>query len=201
MATTFRERVRQQLRDAIMDTARDITVTHGWRAVRMGDVAAAVGVSRQTLYAEFQNKDALADAVAMREVEQLLVKLGVELAGQRGGLRDALIGGITMVLDEARANPLLHAALTAARPSDEGLLPVLTNRGAPILAAAKTTITEFAHQRFPGLDLAQLDSTIDSLIRLVISHLVLRLDPVEVIADRLATLVERSLGASSPAPA
>ncbi|MGQ5228634.1 helix-turn-helix domain-containing protein, partial [Streptomyces sp. yara] len=38
-----------------------------WSAVRMVDVAAAAGVSRQTLYNEFGSKDGLARALVRRE--------------------------------------------------------------------------------------------------------------------------------------
>ena len=46
-------------RDALLDAAYDVVVAGDWQSARMVDVAAAAGVSRQTLYNEFGSKDAL----------------------------------------------------------------------------------------------------------------------------------------------
>lgn len=194
MSTTFRERIREQLHTAILDAAREQAVERGWRNVRMGDVATAVGVSRQTLYAEFQNKDTLAEAVAVRELQHLLVSLSNELGGLGGGLYDVVRAGVLFVLDEAASNPVLHAALTGARPADNELLPLLLKSVEPIIAAAQAILASFALERFPELDSAALDLGIESLVRLVVSYLVLPVHPHEEIADRVATVTVRVTG-------
>ena len=192
--TTFRERVREQLRTAILDAARGQAVERGWRYVRMGDVAAAVGVSRQTLYAEFQSKDRLAEALAMRELERLLAALSGELAGFDGNLDDVIRAGVVFVLEQADANPMLHAALTGARPADNELLPLLLQRIEPVVAAAHEILLAFARERFPDLPAGELAVAIDALVRLVVSYVVLPVHPREEIAARVATVIVRSLG-------
>ena len=198
VGTTFRERIREQLHTAILDAAREQAVERGWRNVRMGDVAAAVGVSRQTLYAEFQNKDTLAEAVAVRELLHLLSSLSAELDGLSGSLYDVVRAGVRFVLDEAAANPVLHAALTGARPADNELLPLLLKSVEPIITAAQEILTSFAVGRFPELDAAALDLGVESLIRLVVSYLVLPVHPHEVIAERVATATVRVAGLAGP---
>jgi len=192
--SSFRERVREQLHAAILDAAREQAVERGWRYVRMGDVAAAVGISRQTVYAEFQNKDKLAEALAIRELEQLLVSLSKELTEFDGTLYDVIRAGVVFVLGQADANPMLHAALTGARPADDELLPLLLHRVEPIPVAAYQVIMAFATQRFPDLDAGELSIAIDALIRLVVSHLVLPAYPHEQAAERVATVIVRSVG-------
>src|SRR3954467_6796789 len=59
-------------RDALLAAAYDAAVSGDWARTRMLDVARAAGVSRQTLYNEFGSKDALAQAMAMREIEQFI---------------------------------------------------------------------------------------------------------------------------------
>ena len=194
MATAFRERVREQLRTAILDAAREQAVGRGWRHVRMGDVAAAVGVSRQTVYAEFQNKETLAEALAIRELQQLLTSLSNELDEFDGTPYDVIRAGVLFVLGQAEANPMLHAALTGIRPADNDLLPLLLQRVEPIVVAAHQILLTFARGRFADLDPDELSIGIDALIRLVVSYLVLPVHPPEEIAQRVATVIVRSLG-------
>jgi AcrR family transcriptional regulator len=196
VSTSFRERVREQLHAAILEAAREQAVERGWRNVRMGDVAAAVGVSRQTLYAEFQNKDTLAEALAVHELQQLLAALAGELNEFDGNLYDVIRAGVVYVLEQAEANPMLHATLTGARPADNELLPLLLKSVEPIVRAAHEILVSFASGRFPELDPDELALGIDALIRLVVSYLVLPVYSHEEIGRRVATLIVRSVGLS-----
>ncbi|MEH6379323.1 helix-turn-helix domain-containing protein, partial [Streptomyces sp. KLMMK] len=65
-------------RELLLDAAFAALRTRPWNGVRMVDVAAAAGVSRQTLYNEFGSKDGLARALVRREAETFLA--GVERA-------------------------------------------------------------------------------------------------------------------------
>lgn len=193
-APTFRERVREQLRVAILDAAREHAVERGWRNVRMGDVATTVGVSRQTVYSEFTNKDTLAEAVALRELQDLLAALSDELDLLDGSLHDVIRDGVAFVLRAAEANPVLHAALTGQRPADTELLPLLLKTVEPILGAAQDVLVRFARGRFPDLPFDDLELAVDSLVRLVVSHLVLPVQPPVETGRRVATVITRTLG-------
>ncbi len=59
-------------RESLLDAAYKALTTRAWAAVRMVDVAAAAGVSRQTLYNEFGSKEGLARALVSRETERYL---------------------------------------------------------------------------------------------------------------------------------
>ncbi|MEV8551314.1 TetR/AcrR family transcriptional regulator [Streptomyces glaucescens] len=65
-------------RESLLDSAYAALARRPWPAVRMVDVAAAAGVSRQTLYNEFGGKDGLARALLRREADAYLA--GVERA-------------------------------------------------------------------------------------------------------------------------
>ena len=41
---------RARLRELALDAAREVVLDRGWSAVRMGSIATAVGISRQSLY-------------------------------------------------------------------------------------------------------------------------------------------------------
>ncbi len=57
----------QRLLDAATEAVRGGL---SWDRLRMADVARQAGVSRQTLYYEFGSRDALAQAVALREAQR-----------------------------------------------------------------------------------------------------------------------------------
>ncbi|UQI47994.1 TetR/AcrR family transcriptional regulator [Streptomyces sp. HU2014] len=133
-------------RELLLDAAFAALGSRPWSGVRMVDVAAAAGVSRQTLYNEFGSKDGLARALVRRETEAFLAGVVRALAGPGPGA-DAgarCAAGAVWILRTARVNPLVRAALTgcrgdrvpaAAAPADPA------RRAAPGSAAARATPT------------------------------------------------------------
>jgi AcrR family transcriptional regulator len=71
MAGTLRERRRQMLRDEILQAAQALIAEKGFGAMSMDELAAAVGISKPTLYDHFASKDALVVAAATRDMRQL----------------------------------------------------------------------------------------------------------------------------------
>ncbi|MGW7055171.1 TetR/AcrR family transcriptional regulator [Streptomyces sp. NPDC054887] len=69
-------------REALLDAAFTALAHRPWSGVRMVDVAAAAGVSRQTLYNEFGTKDGLARALVRREADGYLAGVERVLAGR-----------------------------------------------------------------------------------------------------------------------
>ncbi|MCS0634374.1 TetR/AcrR family transcriptional regulator [Streptomyces sp. LP05-1] len=59
-------------REALLDAALTALAVRPWPAVRMVEIAAAAGVSRQTLYNEFGSKEGLARALVVREADAWL---------------------------------------------------------------------------------------------------------------------------------
>ncbi|MFG3494956.1 TetR/AcrR family transcriptional regulator [Streptomyces sp. NPDC047928] len=108
-------------REALLDAALAALGDLPWTAVRMVDVAAAAGVSRQTLYNEFGSKDGLARALVRREADTCLRGVDRALAGQAAAHRpgagppdagDRLVAVAEWLVGAARARPLLRALLT-----------------------------------------------------------------------------------------
>lgn len=93
-------------RESLLDAAYTALARRPWSGVRMVDVAAVAGVSRQTLYNEFGSKEGLARALVRREADAYLA--GVDRALREGGL-DAVA---EWTVASARRNPLVRAALT-----------------------------------------------------------------------------------------
>jgi AcrR family transcriptional regulator len=184
----FRDAARQRLRDGIVDAARAQTIANGWDCVRMGEVAAASGVSRQTVYNEFGTKAGLAEALARREIDRFVGDVRDRLDEHGGDVRAGAYAAIAHTLVTAADNPLLKAILTSARGGSDALLPYLTTRSELVLSEATGALREWARVHLPAADPARLDFAADTIVRLVVSHIVLPQAPPEQTARALADL-------------
>ncbi|MGY4771960.1 TetR/AcrR family transcriptional regulator [Kribbella sp. CWNU-51] len=79
-----RERAREERRDLIVRTARDLAETEGWESVTTRRLAEAVDYSQPVLYGHFKNMDAIAAAVALEGFTELAAALrAARLSGER----------------------------------------------------------------------------------------------------------------------
>ncbi|MEV8510380.1 TetR family transcriptional regulator [Actinoplanes sp. NPDC051475] len=192
-APSFRETSRARLRESLIVAARELTVAHGWNNVRMADVARQAGVSRQTLYNEYDSRAGLAEGVAVREIHLFVTGVREQLFAHGADVRAAARAAILYALEEAERNPLVRAILTSARGGADELLPYLTTRSDVVLQAAGEVIREWAGAHGHDADAAALDIASDSIVRLAVSHIMLpRSSPPES-ADMLADVFARLL--------
>jgi AcrR family transcriptional regulator len=179
-------------RDALLDAAYDAAVSGDWARTRMLDVARSAGVSRQTLYNEFGSKDALAQAMAMREIELFIE--GTERALDESHPDDpmqAVAAAALYTLQQAADNPLLKAALT---DDTSGLLSFLTTRGEPAIAAARASFERYYSTHWPTLPSDAVALAAETIVRLTISYLTVPYDgPAEDVATRLSDLARKLL--------
>jgi len=98
-------------RESLLEAAYTALARRPWSAVRMVDVAAVAGVSRQTLYNEFGSKEGLARALVRREADGYLA--GVERAlATHAEPRERLAATAEWTASAARGNVLVRAMLT-----------------------------------------------------------------------------------------
>ncbi|MCG5472740.1 TetR family transcriptional regulator [Micromonospora sp. LAH09] len=187
---------RQRLRDTIVDAARARTIAAGWDAVRMGGVATTAGVSRQTVYNEFGSKAGLAEALARREVDRFVGDVRAHLLAHGSDVRAGAYAAIAHTLATAADNPLVKAILSSARGGSEELLPYLTTRAEVVLTEASGALIEWAGDHLPGADQAALAFAADTIVRLVVSHIVLPRSPIDQTATALADLAVRLFSAA-----
>ncbi|MGZ0151696.1 TetR/AcrR family transcriptional regulator [Kribbella sp. WER1] len=100
-----RERAREERRELILRTARDLAEADGWDAVTTRRLAEAVDYSQPVLYGHFKNMNAIADAVALQGISELTDVL--RRARESGGLR-ALAHAY---LDYAAEHPAVYEAM------------------------------------------------------------------------------------------
>ncbi|MFG3557984.1 TetR family transcriptional regulator [Micromonospora sp. NPDC047557] len=191
---------RQRLRDTIVDAARARTIAAGWDAVRMGGVATTAGVSRQTVYNEFGSKAGLAEALARREVDRFVGDVREALLAHGADVRAGAYAAIAHTLATAADNPLVKAILTSARGGSDELLPYLTTRAEVVLSEASSALIEWAGDHLPGVDQEALAFAADTIVRLVVSHIVLPRSPIDQTATALADLAVHLFTAAATRP-
>ncbi|ANB08457.1 TetR family transcriptional regulator [Streptomyces ambofaciens] len=128
-------------RESLLDAAYTALARRPWAAVRMVDVAAAAGVSRQTLYNEFGSKDGLARALVRREADGYLAGVDRALSDGPGDPRERLAATAEWTTSAARENVLVRAMLTGCWNER---LP------APALTAVPSTSAVPAQRRADG---------------------------------------------------
>lgn len=171
-------------RESLLAAAFDALGDRPWAEVRMVEVAAAAGVSRQTLYNEFHSKDGLVKALIRREAEHYLAGLdrALALAARDGGdPGECFAAAAGWTLRGARRSPLVRAALTGRRIEGSPLPDLVT----PL----HTHTADALMSGFPGLRAADVAWACEAAIRLTLSYLIAPAPTDEVACLRVARLV------------
>jgi AcrR family transcriptional regulator len=183
------------IRERLVHSAAGMVSEGTWSEVTMSKVATRAGVSRQTLYNEFGNKESLAQAIVLRELGRFLDVVEEELDGS-SDIVTALRETCTRVFELAVENPLLHAVLSSTHGSGAELLPYLTTQSEVLLTAAIDVVSQRIRDHYPDLGLAdeQLEVAVNAIVRLVLSYVMRPEKAPSAMADDLAWLASRLLG-------
>lgn len=178
--------------ERILAVAAEMTAEIGWSGVTMSALAERAGVSRQTVYNEWGNRDRLAQAMVLRELGTFLDRVDAGFDAHPDDLGAGTQAAIANVLDLARTNPLLAAIVTATHGAETELVPLLTTRADTVITVASERVRARL-VGYPGVDTAALETTVDLLVRTVLSHVMQPgTDPGDI-ADGLSRAVARLL--------
>ncbi|MGV0838378.1 TetR/AcrR family transcriptional regulator [Mycolicibacterium thermoresistibile] len=120
--------------ERILDAALRQFELLGIRRSTVEDITRRSGLARVTLYRHFSSKDAIVEAVLLRELERFLADLAAE-AGRYPEAEDKLVEGFVFTLNTLRAHALLQRLL-ATEP--EAVLPFLTVEGDGVIKTASS---------------------------------------------------------------
>jgi AcrR family transcriptional regulator len=172
------------VRTQLMVAALDAATVHGITKLSMGDVARTAGLSRQTLYRYFPNKDALVAEVVAEETARLIEQV-LAAGAQHEDPRDRLEAGFLAALRATREHALLDRLV---RTEPETLVPLLVADGGPVIAMVRPVVETVVASGQPHLDAVRLRRLADVITRLLVSYAVSAPDdPPEVVAEFVAT--------------
>jgi AcrR family transcriptional regulator len=152
----------------ILDATRACIDRDG-SAASIVDVAAELGVTRQTVYRYYRTTEELLVATAIDATAGFLDRLEVHLSGHPGSPADVVVEGIAFTLERLPHEPYLGLLLTPGRISLIG--QNFTSRMA--LSLGRTMI-----ERLPvdwaahGFDSAELDELVELALRITHSFVV-----------------------------
>ncbi|HVO55619.1 MAG TPA: TetR family transcriptional regulator [Solirubrobacterales bacterium] len=194
--TPYQEAARELLRQTLFAAARDQLEQRPWSEVTMADIASAAGVSRQTLYKEFGNRNEFGLAFVINVGERFLDEVEAAIREHLDDPDAAIGAALELFLRNAGEDPLIRMLL-----SDDGtggMLPFVTTQGLPVVAWATARLVAVIEDGWPQAAAADVVLLSESLVRLAISHITAPAGPPErtaaAVADLLGPFVEKALG-------
>jgi AcrR family transcriptional regulator len=96
--------------DRIIDACIDVVAEKGIAAFKIIDVVSRSGISRQSVYNNFKNKNELLDATIAREVLRITEKSAIEMDKEKD-LEDKFVVGLLCVYQHFPASPILREVI------------------------------------------------------------------------------------------
>jgi AcrR family transcriptional regulator len=194
--TPYPQAARELLRQTLFGAARDQLEQRPWSQITMSDIAAAAGVSRQTLYKEFGNRNEFGLAFVIHEGERFLDDVEVAVRQHLDDPRAAIGAALELFLRTAGEDELIRILL-----SDDGtggMLPFVTTQGMPVVQWATARLGTVIEEGWPQAPKADAQLLSEALVRLAISYITAPGDSPEQtaasMADLLGPFIDRALG-------
>lgn len=184
----YAEAARALLRDTLLDATQDLLRDRDWSAVTMADVAAAAGVSRQTLYNEFGSRQGVAQAYILRDVDVFLAAVEQAVLAHPDHPRDAVAAAFDVFFSAAAEDPLVKA-IVAGGDGSEALLALVTTHGGPVLERATERLAQILLSTWPRLAPQPVRLIAECVVRLAISHVALPTGPAHLTASAVGDLL------------
>ncbi|MEO9137642.1 MAG: TetR family transcriptional regulator [Jatrophihabitans sp.] len=175
---------RTLLRDTVISAVDELVRARGWAATTMSDVAAAAGVSRQTLYNEFGSRPALIEAYVAREIESLVAEVGDAVRAHADDAHLALRSAFELFLKLASDEPVVQAIVVDAESGE--LTRLLTGLGSSLAA---DRIAELIPQVWTQVSAQDSQLLAGSLVRLAISHALVPTEDPGVVAEGVGRIL------------
>ncbi|ATD71317.1 MULTISPECIES: TetR family transcriptional regulator [Gordonia] len=174
------------LRNSLLDGLHDLLMDRDWSAVRMSDVAAATGVSRQTVYNEFGSRYGLAQGYAVRLASRFAGHVADSLAEHVDDVTGALRTAFTEYFTGVATDPLIASLLSGEAKPD--LMKLITTDAAPIIATAGDRLSQaFRESTWLSMPDSDIERIARAITRMALSYVAM---PPEGDRDVAADLAE-----------
>lgn len=180
----YQQATRTLLRESVLAAMRALLTERDWSEITMTAVAAAAGVSRQTLYNEFKSRQGLAEAYALSLADTFVSAVDDAVYANTGRPREALITGFTTFFRQSAADPLVRSLLTGDAKPD--LLRLITTDSAPLIERAAGRLAETFRRSWVQASDPDAAILARGIARLAISYIAMPPESDRDVADELA---------------
>jgi len=194
--TPYQEAARELLRQTVFDAAREQLARQPWSEITMADIASGAGVSRQTLYNEFGNRNEFGFAFVIHGAEKFMDDVERAVLEHTDDPRAAILAALEHFLRTAGEDPLISILL-----SDDGtggMLPFVTTQGLPVVQWATSRLTSVIEEGWPEAPDADVKLLAETLVRLSISYVTTPSESAEEAASAVSELmgpfIDKALG-------
>ncbi|HJC29049.1 MAG TPA: TetR/AcrR family transcriptional regulator [Candidatus Dietzia intestinipullorum] len=178
---------RSSLRRTVFNSMHELLESQDWSAVTMSDVAKAAGLSRQTLYSTFGNRQGLAQAYALQLSETFAGEIRDSIERHPGQIELALQEGINGFLRSSSRDPLVRALVTGEIKPE--LLRLVTTEAGPLIERATEVLTPALSQSWMGIQEKQAKLAASIIARVGISFISLPPEDPDDLASGLTEVV------------
>ncbi|MBS1874892.1 MAG: TetR/AcrR family transcriptional regulator [Acidobacteria bacterium] len=193
-----RAREKQELRQEILDAARDLFVREGFDNVSMRKIAEKIEYSATTIYLYFLDKADLLDCI----VEETFQRLETRMATIHSSVpdpRERLIAGLRAYIDFGVDHPSdYRVAFLVERKGYETGYPRCSALGQKLLDHVRQSVADcIRHGIFPVVDIEAVSQTLWAAVHGMTSLLILRADfawaPRDILVDQLIDTLMKGL--------
>jgi AcrR family transcriptional regulator len=194
--TPYAEAARELLRQTFFGAAREQLQERAWSEITMSDIAAAAGVSRQTLYKEFGSRKEFGLALVIHEAERFLDEVETAVKQHLDDPRAAIDAALEHFLRSAAEDPLIRTLL--ADDGTGGMLPFVTTEGVPVVQWATARLSGVIEEGWPQAPPPDARLLAEALVRLAISYITTPggspRETATAVAELLGPFIDRALG-------
>ena len=178
---------RRPLRSTVFEAMHELLGSRDWSAVTMSDVAKAAGLSRQTLYSTFGNRQGLAQAYALQLSETFAGEISDSIIRYPGQIETALREGINGFLLSSQRDPLVRALLTGDIKPE--LLRLITTEAGPLIERATEVLTPALAESWMRIEESQARLAASIIARIGISFISLPPEDPDQLASGLTEVI------------
>jgi AcrR family transcriptional regulator len=197
--TPYQEAARELLRKTVFDAAREQLGERPWSEITMADIASGAGVSRQTLYNEFGNRNEFGFAFVIHEAERFMGGVEAAVLDHTDDPRAAVLAAFEHFLSTAGKDPLISVLLND--DGTGGMLPFVTTQGLPVVQWSTARLAAVIEQGWPQAAEDDVKKLAESLVRLAISYVTTPGESTEEAAQSVSELlgpfIDEALGTST----
>lgn len=180
------------MHNGVLDALHGLLLQRKWSSITMADVASAAGVSRGTIYNEFQSRRGLARSYALRLTDTIVTGMQTAIDGHPGDGYGAMRTVFRDFFDRVDHDPLVQVLRTEDAPND--ILRLITVESQFLVNHASGQLSQtFRHS---WVNASDYDATVmgQTVVRAALNFLALPPSDADEAARGMARLLAPFIG-------